>query len=286
MTGTVGGQQRAQEGAATGQQMTGTTQRTTAQAGSRAADQHRASKIIGMDVVNRQGEKLGDVEDIIVDQRGNVTHAVVSTGGFLGIGERLHAIPWDSINRDGAGQNFVVDVDRDRLRNAPGFDRNNWPNVTDQQWRQQNQRFFQAGTDAGTTGTAAGQRDTTTGMQRGTTGQTGATGTTGTTGATDQQTGTKPYGTDVDRDRMRQGTTGTTGQQGTTGATDQQTGTKPYGTDVDRDRMRQGTTGTTGTTGRPVPALRAQLERPEQRAPEQRARAALGLHAKGCAGGI
>jgi sporulation protein YlmC with PRC-barrel domain len=193
--------------ATTGQQATEAQARTTAQADARAgADwerQHRASKIIGMDVVNRQGEKVGDIHDIVLDQQGNVSHAVVSTGGFLGIGERLHAVPWNSLDRDAEGQKIVLDVDRDRLRNAPGFDRNNWPNLTDQQWRQDNQRYFpQAGTGA--------TRDRTTGMQQG-------------TGATDQQTGAKPYGTDVDRDRMRQqGTTGTQ-QQGTTGA--QGTGT-------------------------------------------------------------
>jgi sporulation protein YlmC with PRC-barrel domain len=193
--------------ATTGQQATEAQARTTAQADARAgADwerQHRASKIIGMDVVNRQGEKVGDIHDIVLDQQGNVSHAVVSTGGFLGIGERLHAVPWNSLDRDAEGQKIVLDVDRDRLRNAPGFDRNNWPNLTDQQWRQDNQRYFPQ-TGAGAT------RDRTTGMQQG-------------TGATDQQTGAKPYGTDVDRDRMRQqGTTGTQ-QQGTTGA--QGTGT-------------------------------------------------------------
>jgi sporulation protein YlmC with PRC-barrel domain len=216
-TGTVGGPERttatgttgtgAAATATTGQQATEAQARTTAQADARAgADwerQHRASKIIGMDVVNRQGEKVGDIHDIVLDQQGNVSHAVVSTGGFLGIGERLHAVPWNSLDRDAEGQKIVLDVDRDRLRNAPGFDRNNWPNLTDQQWRQDNQRYFPQ-TGAGAT------RDRTTGMQQG-------------TGATDQQTGAKPYGTDVDRDRMRQqGTTGTQ-QQGTTGA--QGTGT-------------------------------------------------------------
>jgi sporulation protein YlmC with PRC-barrel domain len=139
--------------ATTGQQATEAQARTTAQTDARAgADwerQHRASKIIGMDVVNKQGEKVGDIHDIVLDQQGNVSHAVVSTGGFLGIGERLHAVPWNSLDRDAEEQKIVLDVDRDRLRNAPGFDRNNWPNLTDQQWRQDNQRYFpQAGTGA------------------------------------------------------------------------------------------------------------------------------------------
>jgi sporulation protein YlmC with PRC-barrel domain len=200
----------------TDQQATGATARTTAQTGARAgADwerQHRASKIIGMDVVNKQGEKVGDIHDIVLDQQGNVSHAVVSTGGFLGIGERLHAVPWNALDRDAEEQKIVLDVDRDRLRNAPGFDRNNWPNLTDQQWRQDNQRYFpQAGTGAAARGTAT-TPDATTGMQRGTTGtQQDATGATG------QQPGSKAYGTDVDRDRMRQ-QQGTTGTQGTSGA--------------------------------------------------------------------
>lgn len=214
-------QERAQRGAESRQQYStgtrpGTAARATAQTGASAGvdweRQHRASKIIGMDVVNKQGEKVGDIHDIVVDQQGNVSHAVVSTGGFLGIGERLHAVPWNALDRKAGEQKVVLDVDRDRLRNAPGFDRNNWPNLTDQKWNQENQRYFpQAGSGAAARGTAT-TRDTTTGMQRGTTGtQQDATRASG------QQPGSKAYGTDVDRDRMGQ-QQGATGTQGTSGA--------------------------------------------------------------------
>ena len=103
---------------------------------------HRASKIIGVDVVNGKGEKIGDVEDIVLDSKGNVVYAVVSTGGFLGMGDRLHAIPWSSLRTDTGKDNFLLDVDRDRLRSAPGFDQANWPDVNDPKWSDENRRHF------------------------------------------------------------------------------------------------------------------------------------------------
>ena len=103
---------------------------------------HRASKIIGMDVVNGKGEKVGDVEDIVLDSKGNVAYAVVSTGGFLGMGDRLHAVPWSSLYTTTGKDNFVLEVDRERLRSAPGFDQSNWPDVNDPKWSSENRRYF------------------------------------------------------------------------------------------------------------------------------------------------
>ncbi len=103
---------------------------------------HRASKIIGMDVVNRQGDKIGDIEDIVLDKKGTIAYAVVSTGGFLGIGDRLHAVPWQSIQTNTGKDNFILDIDRERLRSAPGFDKNNWPNLADDKWSTENSRYF------------------------------------------------------------------------------------------------------------------------------------------------
>jgi sporulation protein YlmC with PRC-barrel domain len=103
---------------------------------------HRASKIIGMDVVNGKGEKVGDVEDIVLDSKGNVAYAVVSTGGFLGVGDRLHAIPWTSLRTHTGKDNFMLDVDRERLKGAPGFDQSNWPDVNDPKWSDENRRYF------------------------------------------------------------------------------------------------------------------------------------------------
>lgn len=105
---------------------------------------HRVSKIIGMDVVNSKGEKVGDVEDIVLDDKGNIAYAVVSTGGFLGMGEKMHAVPWSSMRTSTGTDNYMLDIDRERLRTAPGFDKNTWPNVNDAKWSSQNRTYFPA----------------------------------------------------------------------------------------------------------------------------------------------
>jgi len=103
---------------------------------------HRASKIIGTDVINRQGEKIGDIEDIVLDSKGTIAYAVVSTGGFLGIGDRLHAVPWQSLQTQTGRNAFILDIDRERLKNAPGFDKKHWPNLADDKWSSENSRHF------------------------------------------------------------------------------------------------------------------------------------------------
>jgi sporulation protein YlmC with PRC-barrel domain len=105
---------------------------------------HRASRIIGMDVVNAQGEKVGDIEDIVLDRHGTVAYAVVSTGGFLGVGERLHAVPWRSLEANAAAGQFLLDVDREKLAKAPGFDNSRFPDVNDPKWSAENRRHFPA----------------------------------------------------------------------------------------------------------------------------------------------
>lgn len=104
---------------------------------------HRVTKIMGTDVRNTRGEKIGDIKDLIIDRNGNVSHAVISTGGFLGIGDRLHAVPWNLIQTT-MGRDFrVLDIDKARLKNAPNFDPKNWPNVIDERWSEENNRHYQ-----------------------------------------------------------------------------------------------------------------------------------------------
>jgi sporulation protein YlmC with PRC-barrel domain len=95
---------------------------------------HRVSRIIGTDVRNRQGQKIGDIKDVVLDRSGQVAYAVVSTGGFLGVGDRLHAIPWTALQQDGEQNHFVLDIDKQRLGKAPGFDAKHWPNMAEERW--------------------------------------------------------------------------------------------------------------------------------------------------------
>ena len=83
---------------------------------------------MGDDVKNTAGEDLGKLEEIILDVgTGRVAQAVLSFGGFLGLGDKLFAIPWDVLTLDAENECFILNVDRETLEEAPGFDRDNWP---------------------------------------------------------------------------------------------------------------------------------------------------------------
>lgn len=95
-----------------------------------------ATSLIGDDVKNRSGEDLGKIEEIMLDtEHGRVAYAVLSFGGFLGLGDKLFAIPWDSLTLNTDEKCFYLNVDKDLLENAPGFDKNDWPDFADNQWR-------------------------------------------------------------------------------------------------------------------------------------------------------
>ncbi len=90
-----------------------------------------AGSLIGTDVVNRQGENLGDLEEIMLDLRsGQVAYAVLSFGGILGIGNKLFAIPWQALEIDQDNEKIVLNKDKEFLENAPGFDKDEWPQAT------------------------------------------------------------------------------------------------------------------------------------------------------------
>lgn len=94
-----------------------------------------ASSLIGDGVVNPQGEDLGKVEEIMIDiNSGRVAYVVLSFGGFLGLGDKLFAIPWDAVTIDTDRKVFVLNVDKQTLEKAPGFDKNNWPQTSDTDW--------------------------------------------------------------------------------------------------------------------------------------------------------
>ena len=91
-----------------------------------------ASTLIGDPVVNRKGEDLGKIEDIMIDpENGRVGYAVLSFGGFMGMGDKLFAVPMQAMKLAREDKRFVLDVDKERLKNAPGFDKNKWPDMSD-----------------------------------------------------------------------------------------------------------------------------------------------------------
>lgn len=94
-----------------------------------------AKTLVGNDVYNRQDEDLGDIKEIMLNvSAGRISYAVLSFGGLLGMGEKLFAVPWEALTLDTDNKRFTLDVTKDRLESAPGFDKDNWPNMSDQAW--------------------------------------------------------------------------------------------------------------------------------------------------------
>jgi sporulation protein YlmC with PRC-barrel domain len=91
-----------------------------------------SSSICKDQVKNAAGEELGKIEDLMIDlNSGRIAYAVLSFGGFLKMGAKLFAIPWEALQLDAAKKEFTLLVDKSRLEAAPGFDKENWPKMSD-----------------------------------------------------------------------------------------------------------------------------------------------------------
>jgi sporulation protein YlmC with PRC-barrel domain len=105
-----------------------------------------ASTLIGDNVVNGADEDLGEIKEIMLDMNsGQVGYCVLAFGGFLGMGEKLFAVPWQALHLDTINKRFVLNVDKERLKTAPGFNPDDWPDMSDVQWANQIHAFY--GTD-------------------------------------------------------------------------------------------------------------------------------------------
>ena len=94
-----------------------------------------ASTLQGDKVENLAGEDLGKIEDFMIDlATGQIAYCVLSFGGFLGIGNKLFAVPWSALSLDLKDHAFILNVNKEQLKNAPGFDKNKWPDMTDREW--------------------------------------------------------------------------------------------------------------------------------------------------------
>lgn len=102
-----------------------------------------ADTLSGNDVFNKSGDDLGDIKEIMLDMRsGRVCYAVLAFGGFLGMGEKLFAVPWSALTLDTENKRFVLDVAKDRLDQAPGFDKDNWPDMADVAWAKKIDAYY------------------------------------------------------------------------------------------------------------------------------------------------
>ena len=97
----------------------------------------RASAIEGMAVRNANGEDLGKVKDLVIDlESGTVVYAALDFGGFIGIGDKLFAVPWNAFKckSNGKVQHLVLEIPKEKLKTAPGFDKSHWPVNGDSKW--------------------------------------------------------------------------------------------------------------------------------------------------------
>ncbi len=102
-----------------------------------------ADFLVGERVVDPLGADLGKIEELMIDmQAGRVSYAVLSFGGIFGLGEKFFAIPWRLLQPDPVNRRFVLAIDRERLKNAPGFDRHSWPAMGDRGWGRRIHRFY------------------------------------------------------------------------------------------------------------------------------------------------
>lgn len=94
-----------------------------------------AETLIGDSVVNTAGDNLGEIKGIMLDvQGGRIAYAVLSFGGIFGIGSKLFAVPWSALTLDAGERRFILNVPKERLENAPGFDKDHWPSMADSSW--------------------------------------------------------------------------------------------------------------------------------------------------------
>jgi sporulation protein YlmC with PRC-barrel domain len=131
----------AAQGDQVGQPPVTTRQDRTENQHSSASHIYKASQLIDATVENAQGDNLGEIEEIVVDPAdGSIAYAVLAAGGFLGLGEKYFAIPWRAFqpqaDDDGEIKRLTLDVDKERFQNAPGFDKDQWPDMADPQWGQ------------------------------------------------------------------------------------------------------------------------------------------------------
>jgi sporulation protein YlmC with PRC-barrel domain len=104
-----------------------------------------ADTLQGDSVYNEADEKLGEITDIMIDvPTGRVAYAVMSVGGLFGIGDKLFAIPWQALTLDTENKCFRMNISKEQLNDAPGFDKDHWPTMADQTWAQQVHDYYDA----------------------------------------------------------------------------------------------------------------------------------------------
>jgi sporulation protein YlmC with PRC-barrel domain len=102
-----------------------------------------ADTLLGNDVYNLDDEKLGTIKEFMIDMgTGRIVYSVLSYGGFLGMGDRLFAVPWQALKLDTTNHRFTLNVAKEALKDAPGFDKDHWPSMADPAWATGVHQFY------------------------------------------------------------------------------------------------------------------------------------------------
>lgn len=102
-----------------------------------------ATTAIDDQVVNTAGDDLGEIEEIMIDiNSGRIAYAVLSFGGILGLGEKYFAIPWEALDLHEEHKHFVLNVPKEVLENAEGFDKDNWPDFANPDWNLRTYEYY------------------------------------------------------------------------------------------------------------------------------------------------
>jgi len=104
-----------------------------------------SKKLTGLNVRNMQGEKIGTVDDLVINlQDGKIQYVALSVGGVLGIGDKLFAVPFQEVrfNHGKDEMYYVLDISKEKLEQAPGFDKSHWPDFADANWKSQVDSYY------------------------------------------------------------------------------------------------------------------------------------------------
>lgn len=108
-----------------------------------SSDLVKTNEVINVTVKNDKLEKLGKIEEIILDKvNGQVRYVVLSFGGILGIGDKFFALPWSMFHYNKNEECFILNIEKEKLAKAPGFDKSHWPNMSLHTWEESIFKYY------------------------------------------------------------------------------------------------------------------------------------------------
>ena len=114
-----------------------------------ATNAWKATDINGAAVNNTKGEKLGTVEDLVIGNDGRVEYLILSSGGFLDIGDKLIPIPWEAVKPGREADTFTVDITKERLAKAPSFGKDKWPDFASREAMREYHGYYMSDSESG-----------------------------------------------------------------------------------------------------------------------------------------